>query len=83
MSQQPPSIGRIVLFRSENHGFMTQPELAAIICALNSEDDTVNLRVFADMHGNFPYVRNVPYNDNLGAPPNKDGYWRWPPRVGA
>lgn len=72
-----PSIGRIVLFRSEHHGFMVKSEYPAIICAVNPSDKSVDLRVFTDSHGDVPYVDHVPYSDNLGAVPNDSGYWRW------
>lgn len=79
----PPSIGRIVLFRSEVHGFMAQGgEVPAIIVRVNAhltrEKTTVSLRPFPDLGGELPYVADVPYNDNLNAIPNDRGYWRWP-----
>lgn len=79
---QPPSIGRIVLFRSEVHGWMAQGgEVPAIIVRVNAhhaKGTTVNLRCFPDLSGELPYVAHVPYNDNLNAIPNDMGYWRWP-----
>lgn len=82
MSQQLPSLGRIVLFRSVRHGFMVKEEYPAIVCAVNSDDSTVDLRVFTDAQGSLPCVDHVPYNDNIvGALPNSAGYWRWPPRT--
>lgn len=77
----PPSIGRIVLFRSEVHGWMAQGgEVPAIIVRVNAnpKSTTVNLRPMPDLGGELPYVADVPYNDNLNAIPNDVGYWRWP-----
>lgn len=80
---RPPSVGRIVLFRSEAHGFMAQGgEVPAVIVRVNANltrsETTVNLRCYPDMGGDLPYVQHVPYNDNLNAIPNDRGYWRWP-----
>lgn len=80
-NEQKPSLGRIVLFRSTYFGFMAREEYPAVICAINSDDDTVDLRVFTDAQGALPYVDHVPFNDNPNAVPRDRAYWRWPPRV--
>ncbi len=66
---QKPTIGRIVLFKTE--GSETLP---AIITKVTG--DTVNIRVFTNDPG-----RPAPLYENVKQG-KKKGLWDWPPRVG-
>lgn len=74
--EQKPSIGRIVLFRSEASNGST--EHPAIITPVWS-DTCVNLTVFPD-YGAPILKTSVNQNESLDGP-NQALAWRWPPRV--
>lgn len=77
---QKPSVGRIVLFRSnqiKDVGF-DGAEVPAIITAVHS-DDCVNLTVFRDAQDPVP-ITSVNYAEDFEAS-GQGLAWRWPPRV--
>ncbi len=76
MSEQKPSIGRIVLFRSlSSNGASEHPALITRAWS----DTCVNLTVFPDV-GEPVLKTSVNQNESLEGP-NQDLAWRWPPRV--
>lgn len=73
--EQKPSVGRIVLFRSELANGVT--EHAAMVTRVWS-DTTVNLTVFLD-GGAVIAPTSVTLDENMEST-NKHA-WRWPPRI--
>lgn len=84
MSEQKPSVGRIVHYVYDTDD--ASEVRPAIITRVN-RDGTVNLRVFLDFedvfsngecdeHDMATHQQNVPYN-----PVALPGCWTWPPRV--
>lgn len=73
-----PTIGRIVIYHTcamdqrmiNEHPLNTPQEQSPAIVVFVGEDDTVNLKVFLDGHGDF-YKKNIKRGD-------QPGEWNWP-----
>ena len=77
MSEQKPSIGRIVLFRSlDSNGSKEHP---AIINRVWGDGPCVNLMVLPDCGAPISKT-SVNQNESL-TDGGQDYAWRWPPRV--
>jgi len=75
VSEQKPSVGRIVLV-GESTTPDTTVEHAAMITRVHSEN-CVNVTVFPD--GGLPYPKTSVVLSEDGSP--RDYHWRWPDRV--
>ena len=77
MSEQKPSLGRIVLFRSHvSNGNSEHPALITRVWS----DTCVNLTVFPD-NSEPKLFTSVVLNEDTDAAHAGQQAWRWPPRV--
>lgn len=78
MSEQKPSIGRIVHYRLPDYLPNSGAVAPAIIVAVDDDLETVNLQLFNNYHSQATWISDVSQAADDSANP---GEWVWPPRV--